>query len=125
MRAQQYLLRSSRPSFSLRPRSDKFLISIRNMKYNSFADINENRVKLCFFEIKGFTLQAKALLISERLKKESKVQEYFPDYDYLKEFALKFENASGFPLIYKNKQSRDFLFAVNWDKEKDPQIKSL
>lgn len=78
-----------------------------------------------FFEIKGFTLQAKALLISERLKKENKVQDYFPDYSYLENLALKFEEVSGFPLIYRNKPSRDFLFAINWDKDKDPIIKSL
>jgi tRNA wybutosine-synthesizing protein 1 len=77
-----------------------------------------------FFEIKGFTLQAKALLISERLKNNGSVKEYFPDYDLLENFALKFEKLSGFPLIYRNEPSRDFLFAVNWDKDKDPKIKS-
>ena len=75
-----------------------------------------------FFEIKGFTLQAKALLISERLKNDTPIKDYFPEYDYLKEFALKFEKVSGFPLIYRNKPSRDFLFAVNWDPNKDPII---
>ena len=75
-----------------------------------------------FFEIKGFTLQAKALLISERLKNDAPIKDYFPEYDYLKEFALKFEKISGFPLIYRNKPSRDFLFAVNWDPDKDPVI---
>ena len=78
-----------------------------------------------FFEIKGFTLQARALLIKERLKSEKEVQDYFPEYDYLESFALKFEKVSGFPLIYKNKPSRDFLFAINWNKEKDPTIKSV
>ena len=78
-----------------------------------------------FFEIKGFTLQAKALLINERLKSDKGVQDYFPEFDYLENFASKFEKMSGFPLIYKNKTSRDFLFAINWDKEKDPTIKSV
>jgi hypothetical protein len=32
---------------------------------------------------------------------------------------------SGFPIIYKNKASRDFLFAVNWDRDKDPKITKL
>ena len=77
-----------------------------------------------FFEIKGFTLQAKALLIKDRLKSEKPIQYYFPDYEYLEEIALEFEKMSGFPLIYKNKPSRDFLFAVNWEKEKDPVIKT-
>lgn len=78
-----------------------------------------------FFEIKGFTLQAKALLIKQRLKSEKSVQEFFPEYDYLKNLALKFEKISGFPLIYKNEASRDFLFAVNWDENKDPKLSSI
>lgn len=77
-----------------------------------------------FFEIKGFTLQAKALLINERLKSNKPLQDYFPEYDFLENIALKFEEISNFPLIYKNKASRDFLFAVNWDKEKDPKIRT-
>lgn len=76
-----------------------------------------------FFEIKGFTLQAKALMINERLKSDKALQYYFPEYEYLKELALKFEENGNFPLIYTNKASRDFLFAVNWDKKKDPKIK--
>ncbi len=75
-----------------------------------------------FFEIKGFTLQAKALQIKDRLKSDKPLQYYFPDYEYLENFALKFGKKSGFPLIYKNEASRDFLFAINWDKEKDPKI---
>jgi wyosine [tRNA(Phe)-imidazoG37] synthetase (radical SAM superfamily) len=75
-----------------------------------------------FIEIKGFTLQAKALLIENRLKSQKPLQYYFPDYDYLHQIALKFEELSGFPLIYTNKASRDFLFAVNWDEKDNPKI---
>ena len=75
-----------------------------------------------FFEIKGFTLQAKALKISERLKSDKPLQYYFPEYEYLEDLALKFEEIGNYPLIYTNKVSRDFLFAVNWDKDKDPKI---
>ncbi|MHA1149587.1 MAG: hypothetical protein ACTSR8_15235 [Promethearchaeota archaeon] len=78
-----------------------------------------------FFEIKGFTLQAKALSISERLKSDHPANYYFPEYDYLAEIAQKFEELSSFSLIYKNKVSRDFLFTVNWDKKRDPTIKTL
>jgi wyosine [tRNA(Phe)-imidazoG37] synthetase (radical SAM superfamily) len=78
-----------------------------------------------FFEIKGFTLQAKALSIKERLKSEEPLQYFFPEYNYLEDIALKFQEMSGFPLIYKNQASRDFLFAVNWDKDKDPKITNL
>ena len=76
-----------------------------------------------FFEIKGFTLQAKALLINERLKSERPLQEYFPDYNYLYKIALKFEEFSNFPIIYANETSRDILFAVNWNKDVNPIIK--
>ena len=105
------------------------LTAVKNMNLedkfiNEYVKIIENS-NPNFFEIKGFTLQAKALLIKERLKSEKEVQDYFPEYDYLESFALKFEKVSGFPLIYKNKPSRDFLFAINWNKEKDPTIKSV
>ena len=36
-----------------------------------------------FFEIKGFTLQAKALLIKKRLKSEKSLHHYFPEFEYL------------------------------------------
>jgi len=75
-----------------------------------------------FFEIKGFTLQAKALLIKERLKSERPLQDHFPDFKYLYNIALKFQEFSNFPIIYTNETSRDILFAVNWDKDKDPII---
>ena len=78
-----------------------------------------------FFEIKGFTLQAKALSIRDRLKSDKPLQYYFPEYKYLEDLALKFQEMSGFPMIYKNQASRDFLFAVNWDKDKDPKISNL
>jgi wyosine [tRNA(Phe)-imidazoG37] synthetase (radical SAM superfamily) len=76
-----------------------------------------------FFEIKGFTLQAKALLLKERLKTEKNINSFFPEYDYLEEIAFKFEEQGNFQLIYKNEPSRDFLFTVNWDKDKDPKLK--
>lgn len=75
-----------------------------------------------FFEIKGFTLQAKALEIADRLKKGNNATEYFPDYQFLEGIARKFEEKGNFPLIYKNEVSRDFLFAVNWDEGVDPKL---
>ncbi len=77
-----------------------------------------------FLEIKGFTLQAKALLIKNRLKSDTPLQDFFPEYDYLEKLAHKFEVLGNFPLIYKNEASRDFLFAVDWDKRKDLVIRN-
>ncbi|MFW9865779.1 MAG: radical SAM protein [Candidatus Thorarchaeota archaeon] len=99
-------------------------LNINNENINDYAKIVE-KANPNFFEIKGFTLQAKALLIKERLKSDKPVQYYFPEYEYLEDLALKFQKLSGYPLIYKNKASRDFLFAVNWDKDKNPKITSL
>ena len=75
-----------------------------------------------FFEIKGFTLQAKALLIKERLNSLNPLNSFFPEYDYLGEIAHHFEELSSFSLIYHNEASRDFLFAVNWKENEDPKI---
>ncbi|MHA1197359.1 MAG: hypothetical protein ACTSSM_14845, partial [Promethearchaeota archaeon] len=75
-----------------------------------------------FFEIKGFTLQAKALLISDRLKANKPIQYFFPEFSELSEFSNSIEDSSNFKIIYTNEPSRDFLFAVNWNPKKDPKI---
>ncbi|MHA1671143.1 MAG: radical SAM protein [Promethearchaeota archaeon] len=103
------------------------LTAVKNLNINE--TFIEEYVKIIekanpnFFEIKGFTLQAKALLIKERLKSELPLQDYFPDFNYLREIALKFEEFSNFHIIYANETSRDILFAVNWDKSVNPIIK--
>ena len=98
-------------------------LNLREDFLNEYIKIID-RANPNFFEIKGFTLQAKALQISERLKSQHPVKYYFPKYNYLKDIAQEFEKRSGFPLIYKNERSRDFLFAVNWDENKDPAIET-
>ncbi|MFX1338019.1 MAG: radical SAM protein [Promethearchaeota archaeon] len=103
------------------------LTAVRNLNINEkfikdYVKIIE-RVNPNFFEIKGFTLQAKALSIKERLKSDLPIQQYFPDYEYLNKIAIMFEELGNFPLIYTNEPSRDFLFAVNWEKEKNPIIR--
>jgi len=111
---------------SLSCRSVIRLIAVNNL--NLTEEYVKDYVKLAkkanpnFFEIKGFTLQAKALLIKERLKSEYPLQYYFPSFEDLEEIAEKFEVVGNISLIYKNEPSRDFLFAVNWDKNKDPKI---
>jgi tRNA wybutosine-synthesizing protein 1 len=102
------------------------LTAVKNLNFSEkyieeYVKIIEN-VNPNFFEIKGFTLQAKALNIKERLKSDKPIQYYFPTYEELEDLALKFGEMGNFPLIYKNKASRDFLFAINWDKNKKPII---
>ncbi|UCC19706.1 MAG: radical SAM protein [Promethearchaeota archaeon] len=114
---------------SLSGRTVVRLTAVKNLNIHEkfiqeYAKIIE-KVNPNFFEIKGFTLQAKALLIKERVKSEEQMQYFFPDYDYLENLALKFENVSGFPLIYRNKASRDFLFSVNWEQNTDPKITNI
>lgn len=102
------------------------LTAVQNLNINGFIDDYIKIIEKAnpnFFEIKGFTLQAKALQIKDRLKSEKEVQEFFPEYEYLEKLAKDFERKSGFPIIYSNKVSRDFLFAVDWDENKDPIIR--
>ncbi|MBD3194466.1 MAG: radical SAM protein [Candidatus Lokiarchaeota archaeon] len=104
------------------------LTALKNLNINEkfiddYIKIIE-KVNPHFFEIKGFTLQAKALLIQERLKNNESVQAYFPEYEYLANIAQTIEKNSEFSLIYRNRPSRDFLFAVKWNKNVDPKIKS-
>ncbi len=114
---------------SLSCRSVVRLTAVKNLNLtDKFIEDYIRIVKMAnpnFFEIKGFTLQASALKIKERLKSDKPLQHYFPTYEDLQKFALKFEEIGGFPLIYKNKASRDFLFAINWNKNTDPVIKHL
>jgi len=117
---------------SLNTLSCRTLVRLTGVKnLNLSEDYIQDYIKIIkkanpnFFEIKGFTLQAKALQIKDRLKSDKPSQYYFPDFEFLENFALKFEKIGGFPLIYKNEASRDFLFAINWDKEKDPKITKL
>jgi hypothetical protein len=56
------------------------------------------------------------------LKSDKPIQHYFPTYEDLEALAIKFQEIGNFPLIYKNKASRDFLFAINWDENKNPVI---
>jgi len=98
-------------------------VNINEKLIRDYVKIVEN-ANPNFFEIKGFTLQAKALEISKRLKSDKPIQYYFPDFEYLETIAVKFQEIGNFPLIYKNKPSRDFLFAVNWDKKVGPEIKT-
>jgi wyosine [tRNA(Phe)-imidazoG37] synthetase (radical SAM superfamily) len=108
---------------SLSCRSVVRLTAVKNLNLSDkYIEDYVRLVKMAnpnFFEIKGFTLQASALNIKERLKSDKPMQHFFPTYEDLEKFALKFEVIGDFPLIYKNKASRDFLFALNWDKKKD------
>jgi wyosine [tRNA(Phe)-imidazoG37] synthetase (radical SAM superfamily) len=102
------------------------LTAVKNLNFaekyvEDYVKIIE-KVNPNFFEIKGFTLQASALNIKERLKSDKPIQYYFPTYEDLEALAIKFQEIGNFPLIYKNKASRDFLFAINWDENKNPVI---
>lgn len=70
-----------------------------------------------FLDIKGFTLQAKALLIKERLHSEEPLEYYFPEHSDIQNFAEKIRSLCNFPILYENERSRDVLLGVNWDKK--------
>ncbi|MBD3253576.1 MAG: radical SAM protein [Candidatus Lokiarchaeota archaeon] len=97
-------------------------LNIQDKYIENYVEIIE-KANPNFFEIKGFTLQAKALDINKRLKSDRPVNYYYPEFEYLDNFAKKIEEKGNFPIIYTNEASRDFLFAVNWNENEDPIIK--
>ncbi len=92
-------------------------LNLKEIFVKEYLDIIK-RAKPNFLDIKGFTLQAKALLIKERLKSSEDLDFYFPEFEDIKEFAEKISNLGNFPILYKNERSRDVLLGVNWDKKK-------
>ena len=97
------------------------ITAVKNLNMND--DLAEEYWKIIkksnpnFLDIKGFTLQAKALLIKERLKSNKPLEFFFPEFEDIQRFALKISDVSGFPILYENKRSRDILLGVNWDKK--------
>jgi len=71
-----------------------------------------------FLDIKGFTLQAKALLIKQRLNSRESLEYYFPEFSDIKQFAEKMSKLGNFRILYENHRSRDILLGINWDKNK-------
>ncbi len=97
------------------------ITAIKNLNINDnmveeYCKIIEN-ASPNFLDIKGFTLQAKALLIKDRLKSNEPLEYYFPEFEDIKNFASKISKTGGYPILYENQRSRDLLLGVNWDQK--------
>lgn len=78
-----------------------------------------------FIDIKGFTVEAHALELQQRLGrlgKEHELREYAPTYVDLLEFAQELERQGGFEIIETHEPSRDILLRGSWPKGKSIKL---
>ncbi|UYP45136.1 hypothetical protein NEF87_001421 [Candidatus Lokiarchaeum ossiferum] len=78
-----------------------------------------------FIDIKGFTVEAHALELQNRLGhlgENRELRDYAPTYDDLLEFAQELERQGGFEIIETHEPSRDILLRGSWPKDKSIKI---
>jgi len=78
-----------------------------------------------FIDIKGFTVEANALELTNRLgvfAQNHELRDFAPSFQDLLEFAQKLSEATGFPIIETHEASRDILLRANWPKDKSIKI---
>ncbi|WP_457559251.1 radical SAM protein [Candidatus Harpocratesius sp.] len=78
-----------------------------------------------FIDIKGFTVEANALELTNRLGQFAKgheLREFAPNFQDLLIFAKKLSEFTGFPIIRMHEASRDILLRANWPKNKSIEI---
>ncbi|TFH30477.1 MAG: 4-demethylwyosine synthase TYW1, partial [Promethearchaeota archaeon] len=78
-----------------------------------------------FVDIKGFTVEANALKLEERLgrfKEDHELREFAPSFHDLLHFAQKLAEATGFEIIETHEASKDILLRANWPKGKSIKI---
>jgi wyosine [tRNA(Phe)-imidazoG37] synthetase (radical SAM superfamily) len=87
-----------------------------------------NRANPNFLEIKGFAVEARALLLKKRLglggtgDKIGESASFAPSHEDVMEFARQLADAGGFQLLEQVEQSRDVLLRVNWPEGKSIRI---
>ncbi len=100
------------------------VVRITSVKYlNIDLDMVPDYVKILqratpnFIDIKGFTVEAHALLLQKRLGRlgeDRELRDYAPTYSDLLEFAQALEKQGGFPIIASHGPSRDILLRGKW-----------
>ena len=81
-----------------------------------------------FLEIKGFAVEARALLLKKRLglggtgDRIGESASFAPSHNDVREFARQLADAGGFQVIEQVEQSRDVLLRVNWPEGKSIRI---
>jgi len=83
-----------------------------------------------FLEVKGFAVEARAMLMKKRLGlggEGTSIGEsagYAPTMDDVSDFARRLSDAGGFPIAEVSRPSRDVLLLVNWPENKSIIIKA-
>jgi hypothetical protein len=78
-----------------------------------------------FIDIKGFTVEAHALLLEKRLgrlKGDHELRDFAPTFQDLMDFAKELEILGGFEIIEYHEGSRDILLRGSWPKETSIKI---
>jgi len=75
-----------------------------------------------FLDLKGFTLEGSSMNISNRLGTKEGGDKFFPNFEYLLNFAQKLENESSFKIIETHEKSRDILLRVAWPEDRSIKI---
>lgn len=108
------------------------VVRITSVKFlNINLDLVEQYAKILrenppnFVDIKGFTVEANALELKNRLgvfAKDRELRDFAPSFQDLLEFAQKLSEETGFPIIETHEASRDILLRVNWPKDQSIKI---
>jgi wyosine [tRNA(Phe)-imidazoG37] synthetase (radical SAM superfamily) len=88
---------------------------------SDYVDLIEN-AEPNFLDLKGFTLEGSSMNISKRLGTKEGGDNFFPDFEYLLNFAQKLENESSFKIIETHEKSRDILLRVAWPEDRSIKI---
>ncbi|MHA1611029.1 MAG: radical SAM protein [Promethearchaeota archaeon] len=99
-------------------------LNINDDMVQTYADILKSNPPN-FVDIKGFTVEANALKLGERLGKfkgDHELREFAPTYQDLLHFAQKLAEATGFEIIETHEASKDILIRANWPKDKSIKI---
>lgn len=73
-----------------------------------------------FLEVKGFSVEARALLLKKRLglggtgEKIGESAPHAPTFDEVLDYATRLSNAAGWPIVERSRPSRDVLLLVDW-----------
>jgi tRNA wybutosine-synthesizing protein 1 len=113
---------------SLKTRTCIRITSVKNL--NISDDYIDDYIKLImksqpnFVDIKGFTLEGLAMKISKRMNSPKHGSYYFPDFDFLMNFAKALEERGDFEILETHKKSRDILLRVSWPKNSNIKIQN-
>ncbi|MHA1372235.1 MAG: hypothetical protein ACTSRA_21250, partial [Promethearchaeota archaeon] len=86
------------------------------------------RSKPNFLDVKGFSVEARAMLLKKRLglggsgTTIGESQPFAPTFEDVYKFAKMISDLGNFPIVRQSRTGRDVLLTVNWPKNKPLEI---